>query len=148
MFSFVGTIYTIQNSKKFKFHQTIQFATIQVLKLFSLFIYFDYIKSNILTMTFTWHASWPSSPPAQKLLAGRMNIFSVTALIFLTHSLSLTTGTWASLTRSGIGPAGEERTNQLDYILGFHIVQEVNRLGEYRKQIGSNSWPSVRMDKS
>ena len=34
-----------------------------------------------------------------------MKIFSVTALIFLTHSLSFTTGTWASRTRSGMGPA-------------------------------------------
>ena len=34
-----------------------------------------------------------------------MNIFSVTAFIFLTHSLSLTTGICASRTLSGIGPA-------------------------------------------
>ena len=53
----------------------------------------------------TWHASSPFSPPAQKLEAGRMNIFSVTLLIFLTHSLSLTIGTRASLILRGIGPA-------------------------------------------
>ena len=54
---------------------------------------------------FTWQASWPFSPPAQKLLAGRIKIFSVTLLIFLTHSLSLTIGTRASRIRRGIGPA-------------------------------------------
>ena len=54
---------------------------------------------------FTWQASCPASPPAQKLLAGRMKIFSVTVLIFLTHSLSLTMGTLASRILSGMGPA-------------------------------------------
>ena len=52
----------------------------------------------------TWQASLPASPPAQKLDAGRMNIFSVTAFIFLTHSVSLTTGSSASLTLRGMGP--------------------------------------------
>lgn len=53
----------------------------------------------------TWHASFPASPPAQKLLAGSMNIFSVTAFILRMHSASLTTGISASLIRKGIGPA-------------------------------------------
>lgn len=47
----------------------------------------------------------PCSPPAQKLLAGNMKIFSVTAFTFRIHSASLTTGISASRTRSGIGPA-------------------------------------------
>lgn len=54
---------------------------------------------------FTWHASLPASPPAQKLLAGNMKIFSVTAFILRIHSASLTIGNSASRTRSGIGPA-------------------------------------------
>lgn len=54
---------------------------------------------------FTWHASLPASPPAQKLLAGNMNIFSVTAFILRMHSASLTIGNSASRTRRGIGPA-------------------------------------------
>ena len=58
-----------------------------------------------LKTVFTWQASCPFSPPAQKLLAGRMKIFSVTELIFRTHSLSLTIGTRASRIRSGMGPA-------------------------------------------
>ena len=53
----------------------------------------------------TWQASSPFSPPAQKLEAGRMNIFSVTLLIFLTHSLSFTIGTRASRILRGMGPA-------------------------------------------
>lgn len=56
-------------------------------------------------MSQTWQASFPSSPPAQKLLAGSINIFSVTALIFLIHSASLTIGISASRTLRGIGPA-------------------------------------------
>ena len=53
----------------------------------------------------TWQASLPASPPAQKLDAGMMKIFSVTALICRTNSPSLTIGTSASRTRNGIGPA-------------------------------------------
>ena len=65
-------------------------------------------KPEFFFISLTWHASCPSSPPAQKLDAGRMKIFSVTALILRTHSLSFTTGTLASRTRSGIGPAADQ----------------------------------------
>lgn len=57
----------------------------------------------------TWHASFPCSPPAQKLLAGKIKIFSVTAFTFLMHSASLTMGISASRTRRGIGPAMKYR---------------------------------------
>ena len=69
----------------------------------------------------TWQASWPSSPPAQKLLAGRINIFSVTALIFLTHSLSLTIGICASRTLNGIGPAKVKKKILDNHILGYFL---------------------------
>lgn len=60
---------------------------------------------NLFNLYLTWQASLPSSPPAQKLLAGRINIFSVTALTFRMHSASLTIGISASRTFKGIGPA-------------------------------------------
>ena len=67
-----------------------------------------------------------------------MKIFSVTALIFLTHSLSFTTGTWASRTRSGMGPA--EKKNGFEMRKGemqFHIT------------VGKNSFiPKVVIKKS
>lgn len=50
-------------------------------------------------------------PPAQKLEAGKMNIFSVTAFTFRMHSESLTIGISASRTRSGIGPAENKTLN-------------------------------------
>ena len=65
----------------------------------------------------TWHASCASSPPAQKLEAGRMKIFSVTALIFRTHWLSFTIGTSASRTRRGMGPA--VKRYQVTYLIKF-----------------------------
>uniref|UniRef100_A0A1A9ZKC7 Uncharacterized protein n=1 Tax=Glossina pallidipes TaxID=7398 RepID=A0A1A9ZKC7_GLOPL len=55
-----------------------------------------------------WQASLPSSPPAQKLLAGKIKIFSVTALTLRMHSVSLTIGISASRIRSGIGPANSK----------------------------------------
>ena len=57
----------------------------------------------------TWQASLPSSPPAQKLEAGKINSFSVTAFIFAVQSWSSTTGTWAALTFNAIGPAVDKR---------------------------------------
>lgn len=80
------------------------------------------IKNAILLFRshiyYTWQASFPSSPPAQKLLAGKMKIFSVTAFTFLIHSASLTIGISASRTRNGIGPAAKEIRTLL-YILNI-----------------------------
>ena len=54
-----------------------------------------------------------------------MNIFSVTALIFRTHSLSLTIGTLASLIRRGMGPA-EIRKHFRDLHLESVVVKHLD----------------------
>ena len=71
-------------------------------------------------------------PPAQKLDAGRMKIFSVTVLIFLTHSLSFTIGTRASRIRRGIGPAEKENVEKMSR----HFVENRKRLLFFRLQWG------------
>lgn len=76
----------------------------------------DLSNDNISKNISTWQASFPSSPPAQKELAGSMKIFSVTALTFRMHSASLTMGSSASRTLSGMGPAKEIK----------HILQTKN----------------------
>lgn len=86
-------------------------------------------KKNV----FTWQASFPGSPPAQKLLAGRMNIFSVTALTCRMHSASLTMGISASRTRNGIGPAAKEFEKR-----SKNIEQKRNSLKKMRFMIVLN----------
>ena len=54
-----------------------------------------------------------------------MKIFSVTVLIFLTHSLSLTMGTRASLILSGMGPA--ENINNKTFLLVRNFLCEAHR---------------------
>lgn len=67
--------------------------------------YYNILSARPVAVQLTWQASFPASPPAQKLLAGSINIFSVTAFILRMHSVSLTTGISASRIRNGIGPA-------------------------------------------
>ena len=80
----------------------------------------EVITDNFIKRQVTWHASWPLSPPAQKLDAGKMKIFSVTVLIFLTHSLSFTIGTRASRILRGMGPA-----ENLDIKLTHFILTDI-----------------------
>ena len=93
----------------------------------------------------TWQASWPLMPPAQKLDAGRMKIFSVTVLIFLTHSLSFTIGTRASRIRRGIGPAERKTLKRCrDFVenrkrLLFFRLQGGGRGGRWRVKVASVS---------
>ena len=75
--------------------------------------YSEFMTSDITRVVddlrLTWHASWPSSPPAQKLEDGRTNTFSVTELMRLMQSSSATIGSSAALTRSGIVPSAAAR---------------------------------------
>ena len=89
---------------------------------------------TVCKTSLTWHASCPFSPPAQKEDAGSMNIFSVTALIFLTHSLSDTTGISASRTRSGIGPSVERKGYVFICTEKRNVGDEQRKMTEYETQ--------------
>lgn len=112
-----------------------------------------------LDLIITWHASFPSSPPAQKLLAGKIKIFSVTAFTFLIHSASLTIGISASRTRNGIGPA-KKRTKSINiyciilficlrpcsHILWRYIVFRLRDLHHALVDILNKHPPSIQLD--
>ena len=66
-----------------------------------------------------------------------MKIFSVTVLIFLTHSLSLTMGTLASRIFSGIGPAAN---------LGSKMIHTTNCTRDQTKVSAFTTFSIRQMD--